>query len=211
MSSYSPISILKIYEDWLVCEKPAGLLSVPGKGPDKQDCLYSRLLKEYPELLVVHRLDQATSGLMVWARNKESQRDLSRQFEQRLIRKEYEALIPALPGTAGQREGEIRLHQRLDVENRPLQIVDEELGKLSVTRWKIVGQEPSGFWRIRLYPETGRTHQLRLHMAHCGCPIAGDRLYGGRDAERLALHAALLGFSDPAGGEAVILESPVPF
>jgi tRNA pseudouridine32 synthase / 23S rRNA pseudouridine746 synthase len=203
--------ILKESDNWLISEKPAGLLSVPGKGPDKADCLYSRLLLDYPELLVVHRLDQATSGLMLWARNKESQRVLNRQFEERKIHKEYEALIPAPPGKNDETEAEIRLYQRLDIDHRPMQIVDEEKGKLSITRWKILGRDDSGLWRIRLYPETGRTHQLRLHMASCGTPINGDRLYGGAEAERLALHACLLSFSDPVSGEAVCFESTVPF
>ncbi len=212
--------ILHSTEDWIISVKEAGLLSVPGKGPDKADCHYSRLLKDYPELYVVHRLDQATSGLMVWARTKEAQRDLSRQFEMRQTRKEYEALICGRPGGASPTdssesgEGEIRLSQRLDVDNRPMQIVDEEQGKLSVTRWKLLGPEGNGIWRIRLYPETGRTHQLRLHMASAGCPILGDRLYGGPESEgekRMALHAALLGFTDLATGEFVQFESEVPF
>ena len=205
-------TVLKLSDNWLISEKPAGLLSVPGKGPDKADCHYSRLLTEYPELLVVHRLDQATSGLMIWARNKESQRGLSRQFEARKIQKEYEALVSASPGKSHEKvEGEIRLYQRLDIENRPMQIVDDERGKLSITRWKLLGRENSGFWRIRLFPETGRTHQLRLHMASCGTAILGDRLYGGSVAERLALHACVLNFSDPVTGEAVSIKSAVPF
>lgn len=204
-------AVLKENENWILSEKPAGLLSVPGKGPLKADCHYSRLLSLYPELLVVHRLDQATSGLMIWARNRESQRALSRQFEERKVHKEYEALIPAPPLNTDDLEGEIRLHQRLDIHNRPLQIVDEELGKLSITRWKLLGQEASGLFRIRLYPETGRTHQLRLHMASCGTPITGDRLYGGAEAERLALHACVLHFIDPLTSREIRGQSEVPF
>ncbi|MDC7240202.1 MAG: RluA family pseudouridine synthase [Spirochaetales bacterium] len=211
--------ILEIRDSWIITVKEAGLLSVPGKGPDKADCLYARLLNEFPEIYTVHRLDQATSGLMVWARTKEAQRALSRQFELRQTRKEYEALICGRPsaekaGEADPEEGEIRLHQRLDVDNRPMQIVDEEQGKLSVTRWRLLGPEGEGIWRIRLYPETGRTHQLRLHMKTAGCPISGDTLYGTPEAEkadRMALHAALLGFTDPGTGEAVQFESDVPF
>lgn len=204
-------TVLKENENWILSEKPEGLLSVPGKGPDKSDCHYARLLQVYPELLVVHRLDQATSGLMVWARNKASQRELSRQFEQRIVYKEYEALLTASPGNRDDRQGEIRLNQRLDIDNRPMQIVDEEQGKLSITRWTLLDEEDSRLFRIRLFPETGRTHQLRLHMASCGSPILGDRLYGGADAERLALHACVLRFLDPLTNEVIQWQSEVPF
>jgi len=195
-------------EGWIITEKPAGLLSVPGKGPDKADCLYSRLQKNRPEVLVVHRLDQATSGLMVWALDGECQRQLSRQFENRQVKKEYEALVA---GIMPENEGVIEMKQRLDVDNRPLQIADEVHGKLSVTRWKVLDVMPGNISRVRLYPETGRTHQLRLHMASLQAPILGDRLYGGPDFQRLALHACSLEFHDPLSGHKVIFNSEVPF
>lgn len=193
---------------WLITEKPPGLLSVPGKGAEKADCLYSRLQADYPEILVVHRLDQPTSGLMVWALNKEVQRHLSRQFEERKIHKEYQALVA---GRLPRREGTLRLRQRLDVENRPLQIVDEVQGKLSVTRWKVLEELPGDTTRVQLFPETGRTHQLRLHMASLDTAILGDELYGGRNSERLALHACKLEFEDPETGIIRQFESSVPF
>ena len=200
--------VVALKEGWLVSEKPAGLLSVPGRGPEKADCLLSRLAESYPDILTVHRLDQATSGLLLWALNKECQRNLSRQFEERKVHKEYEALIC---GSPAENEGTICLKQRLDVDNRPLQIVDEELGKPSVTRWKVLERRPDGLTRIRLYPETGRTHQLRLHMASRGWPILGDGLYGGRPAERMMLHACRIELAGPDTGEPLRFESDIPF
>jgi tRNA pseudouridine32 synthase/23S rRNA pseudouridine746 synthase len=193
---------------WLITEKPAGLLSVPGRGPEKADCLYTRLQKEYPTILVVHRLDQATSGLMVWALNKEVQRQLGRQFEDRIVYKEYQALISARLPEGKER---LELRQRLDVEHRPLQIVDEIQGKISVTRWRVLEELPGGIYRVQLLPETGRTHQLRLHMATLKAPILGDQLYGGPEYTRMALHACVLEFEDPETGSIRRFESPVPF
>jgi len=200
--------IIGTSKEWIITEKPAGLLSVPGKGPDKSDCLYSRLKKVHPGVLVVHRLDQPTSGLMVWALTGGCQRSLGRQFEKRLVKKEYEALIA---GTPPDEVGTVALKQRLDVENRPLQILDEIQGKRSVTRWKVLERLPGGVCRVRLYPETGRTHQLRLHMASMHAPILGDTLYGGPDAPRLALHACRLEFQDPETGNFISFTSEVPF
>ncbi len=200
-------------KDWLVCEKPPGLLSVPGKGPEKQDCLYNRLLEDFPGILVVHRLDEATSGLMIFALNKTGQRDLSRQFEERRIHKEYEAL---LKGHLFPDEGEVRLCQHLDVEHRPRQVVDpsRRRGKEGLTRWKVLKRMEGQFTRVRLYPLTGRTHQLRLHMAFLGHPVKGDRLYDTAScrpaSERLALHACVLEMKDK-GGKTFRFESPPPF
>jgi len=145
---------------------------------------------------------------MVWALTGECQRHLSRQFENRQVKKEYEALVTGiLPGN----EGVIEMKQRLDVDNRPLQIADEVHGKLSVTRWKVLDVMSGNISRVRLYPETGRTHQLRLHMASLQVPILGDRLYGRPDFQRLALHACSLEFRDPLSGHTVIFSSDVPF
>ena len=193
---------------WVITGKPSGLLSVPGKGPEKADCLYSRLREIFPGLLVVHRLDQPTSGLMVWALTAACQRELSRQFEQRQVKKEYEALIG---GRLPSPEGTMELRQRLDVDHRPLQIRDDLRGKLSVTRWRVLEEQAESVSRVRLYPETGRTHQLRLHMASLGAPILGDRLYGGSEAPRLMLHASRLEFLDPVTGKRVQFDSEVPF
>lgn len=203
-----------LYEDkfLLVAEKAAGLLSVPGRGPNKQDCLISRIRETHPHALIVHRLDQPTSGLMVLALNPDTHRSLSMQFEQRMIIKEYEALVWGRPPLD---EGEVDIPIRPDLENRPMQVVDMELGKRSLTGWKILSQEGE-LTRIRLFPHTGRTHQLRLHMQSLGCPIAGDRLYGTLEQQkshpRLMLHAAYLSFPHPNYSEETVgVFSPVPF
>lgn len=199
-------------DDFLVVDKAAGLLSVPGKGPDKQDCLINRVKDTHPHALLVHRLDQPTSGIMAFALNQQAQRFLSRQFEQRLTVKQYEALVW---GTPPLDEGEVDLPIRLDVENRPMQIVDMDRGRRSLTGWKVIGRE-GDLTRVKLFPHTGRTHQLRLHMQSLGCPIAGDRLYSPPEQSelhpRLMLHASYLGFSDPTSESKTIgVFSPVPF
>ena len=205
-------SLLKYKDDViLVTEKPAGLLCVPGRGPEKADCHYSRLLETYPDLLVVHRLDQATSGLMIWALTKEAQSQLGRQFENRLVKKSYQALVEGVPS---EKEGRIVLKQRLDPDNRPMQVVDPELGKKGITRWELVEEVSPGISRINLYPETGRTHQLRLHMAQEGTPIVGDTLYGSGKPTvygRMCLHACTLKILHPLSGKEMTFSSPVPF
>ncbi|OQY32610.1 MAG: hypothetical protein B6241_10590 [Spirochaetaceae bacterium 4572_59] len=210
MSALNPYVVFQ-NDSIVVAEKPAGLLSVPGRGPEKADCLFSRLLKTYPELLIVHRLDQATSGLMIWARTKDAQRALGRQFEMRLVQKRYEALVAGeLPGE----EGTIRLKQRLDPENRPLQLIDPELGKEGITEWNAGEILPGGLRRVSLSPHTGRTHQLRLHMASLFCPIAGDSLYGdGKNYAygRMCLHACYLEVNHPTSGERLVFQSRPPF
>ncbi|MDC7223569.1 MAG: RluA family pseudouridine synthase [Spirochaetales bacterium] len=197
----------------LAC-KPSGLLSVPGRGPDKQDCLIRRLQEDYPEALVVHRLDQGTSGLMVFARDRECQRLLGRQFEEKRVSKEYEAL---LLGELPSREGRAEFSQRLDPDNRPYQIIDPVQGKSGVTEWLVLEtEEREGqiVSRVRYFPRTGRTHQLRLHSRELGAPIGGDALYGRGVCEefpRLMLHAASITFDHPASGEPVTFTLPVPF
>ena len=198
-------------ESLIISEKPAGLLSVPGRGPEKADCHYSRLAAEIPDLKVVHRLDQATSGLMIWAVGIEAQRNLSRQFEARLVKKAYEALVM---GKLPEDRGRICLKQRLDPDNRPMQVVDPDLGKEGITDWELTGADSYGLQRVRLYPQTGRTHQLRLHLASLNCPIAGDTLYGKGEDERfgrMCLHACLLEFVHPVSGEKMVFRSEVPF
>lgn len=199
-------------DDFLVVDKAAGLLSVPGRGPEKQDCLINRVKNTHPHALVVHRLDQPTSGIIAFALNHQAQRFLSRQFEDRLTVKEYEALVW---GDLPLDEGEVDLPIRLDVENRPMQIVDLERGKRSLTGWKVIGKE-GDMTRVKLFPHTGRTHQLRLHLQSLGCPIVGDRLYSPTEQAalhpRLMLHASYLGFSNPEEPEKMIgVFSPVPF
>ena len=197
-----------------MADKPGGLLSVPGRGPDKQDCLINRLLVDYPEALVVHRLDQGTSGLMVFARDKESQRILGRCFEEKRVRKEYEALLLGeLPSVTGRAE----FFQRLDPDNRPWQIIDEERGKKGITEWEVRSvslRDGDTLSRVRFFPVTGRTHQLRLHARELGAPIAGDPLYGsgtGPEYPRLMLHAASLVFPHPHRGTTFSVRLSVPF
>jgi tRNA pseudouridine32 synthase / 23S rRNA pseudouridine746 synthase len=205
-----------LYEDalFLIADKPSGLLSVPGKGPEKQDCLLSRLERDYESVYTVHRLDQGTSGLMVYARDGETRRFLGRQFEEKKVQKEYEALLLGiLPSEKGRSE----YRQRLDPDNRPWQIIDEERGKLGITGWDVRDVFRRGgreITRVRFFPRTGRTHQLRLHSRELGAPIAGDPLYGeGTTGEypRLMLHSAYLEFPHPRDGRSISFRLSVPF
>lgn len=205
------------YEDteMLILEKPEGLLSVPGRGEDKQDCLWRRAQAIWDDALIVHRLDCATSGIMVLARNKESHRELSRQFQQRQNFKRYQALIA---GDPAEDEGVRREPMRCDWERRPLQMIDFEQGKAATTFWRAVNRDQIGeqeYTRVALYPITGRSHQLRLHMQVLGHPILGDNLYAEGTAlscvERLMLHADLLELFHPVTQERMSFSSPAPF
>ena len=197
----------------LIISKPAGLLAVPGRGTDKQDCLASRVQTMHPEALIVHRLDQATSGLMLLARNPLAQRQLGALFESRQMHKRYVAVVQGQPDGD---EGEMDWPLMADWPNRPMQKVDTALGKPALTRWRVLSRdEPGQRTRLELAPETGRTHQLRVHLKALGHPIAGDTLYGtagtGTPCDRLLLHAWTLAFTDPATGLPVMFEDPVPF
>ena len=187
------MEIVHVDADLIVVNKPPGLLSVPGRGPDKQDCAISRVQVHYPEALTVHRLDMATSGLLLMARGPEQQRLLSAEFRERHVRKRYEAVLAGrLDGTEHEWH-EIDLPLLADWPNRPRQKIDHQLGKPSLTRWRIVAHGAGGT-RVELEPVTGRTHQLRVHMLALGTPIVGDALYGpdpGED-QRLLLHASVL-------------------
>ncbi len=207
-----------LYADaWcLALDKPAGLLCVPGRGPDKQDCLSARAQAHWPDALVVHRLDMATSGLWLMGRGPAVQRALGMAFEHRRVAKRYVAVVAgrmAAPDTADG-WGEIDLPLAADWPNRPLQKVDAEHGRPSRTRWRILGHE-GDTTRVELEPLTGRSHQLRVHLMSLGHPILGDTLYAppeARDrAPRLLLHAAALRLAHPATGEPLALDSPVPF
>ena len=193
----------------LAVDKPAGLLTVPGRGPDKADCLIARVQEQHPTALIIHRLDQPTSGLVLLALNSELQREMSMRFARREVRKRYEAWVHGTPAGA---QGEIDLPLITDWPNRPRQHVDVELGKPSLTRWQAL-ETVEGRTRLALYPVTGRTHQLRVHLAAIGHPIVGDALYGtDSDREpRLLLHATDLAFEHPVEEEAVSLRSPAPF
>ncbi len=193
----------------LVVNKPAGLLAVPGRGADKQDCLSARIQKEFPDALVVHRLDMATSGLMVFARGAEMQRRLSQMFREREVEKRYVAVVS---GKVELLAGEVNLPIVADWPNRPLRKIDAELGKPSLTRYRLLAHDAdTDTSRVELEPITGRTHQLRIHMAAIGHPILGDALYGGRAAERLLLHASMLSFAHPLSGKPLTLVSAAPF
>lgn len=198
-----------IYRDdaLLVVNKPAGLLAVPGRGADKQDCLSSRIRNEFPDALVVHRLDMATSGLIVFARGEEMQRRLSQLFREREVRKRYVAVVA---GNLEPDAGEIDLPLLADWPNRPLQKIDHATGKPSLTRYRVLAREADGT-RVELEPVTGRTHQLRVHLAAIGHPIIGDALYGGPMATRLLLHARMLGFVHPLSGEPLGFTHAPPF
>jgi tRNA pseudouridine32 synthase/23S rRNA pseudouridine746 synthase len=209
-------------EALLILNKPAGLLAVPGRGPDKQDCLSARAQQSFGEALVVHRLDMATSGLIVMARSVAVQRDLAYAFAQRQVSKRYEAVVANLVfGEAKTNHDpsawqEINLPIAADWARRPLRVVDHATGKPSLTRWRV--KEPwhmPGTVRVELEPVTGRTHQLRLHMAALGHAILGDALYADEAtqalAPRLLLHAGTLGFQHPLRHEAVVFTAPTPF
>jgi tRNA pseudouridine32 synthase/23S rRNA pseudouridine746 synthase len=184
----------------IVVNKPGGLLAVPGRTPDKQDCVVSQARQHFPDLPeqpAVHRLDMQTSGLMLLARTASAHRDLSGQFENRLVNKRYVALVE---GRISPESGTIDLRFRLDPENRPYQVFDPVNGKQGITRWRKLSVEPP-VTRIEFTPLTGRTHQLRLHAAHhlgLNSPIVGDSLYGqGRYGDKMFLHATYLSFIHP--------------
>ena len=210
MSAHGPASngwVIYADDSLVVANKPAGLLSVPGR--TESDCLAARVQSEYPDALVVHRLDQATSGLMVFARGKANERHVSKQFQARTVRKRYEALVV---GHVRDVQGVIALPLAADWPSRPLQKVDLENGKPSRTRWRVMAYDASAdCTRLALEPETGRTHQLRVHLQAVGHSIVGDRLYAGPEAPRLMLHAYALGIAHPETGEAMHWESAAPF
>ena len=202
-----PPNILHQDGEILVVEKPAGLLSVPGKAEAHQDCLETRLKDADPKTLLIHRLDLDTSGLMIFARNPNAQRHLGLQFERRVVKKTYTALITEqMP----QAEGMIDLPLIADWPNRPLQKVCHSTGKPARTGWS-TAEITKDAVRLILTPETGRSHQLRVHLAALERPIIGDRFYGGRVAERLMLHASELSFRHPQGGQWVRFGSPCQF
>ena len=207
----TPLDILYIDEDVLVVNKPSGLLSVPGKELKHWDSLELRVKAQYANSLLVHRLDMDTSGVIIFALNKSSQRSLNLQFEQRVVKKIYEARVF---GYINKNNGSIDLPLKVDWPNRPLQKVDIKEGKDALTHWHVLKRERNAT-RVRLMPESGRTHQLRVHMMSIGHAILGDRFYGNAIeinlAKDLQLHAKKLMVNHPKSGKSLELISKVPF
>jgi len=205
------MSIEIIYQDEhiIALNKPQALLSVPGLGPDKQDCMISRLLELMPQAKVVHRLDCYTSGIMLFAIGIEMQRALSRIFHDRKIHKQYIAVVRQW---FDEDSGVIKFPMRCDIDNRPRQIVDYEHGKAATTHWEVLKRDTDSV-RLLLKPETGRTHQLRIHCMAMGHPIIGDGLYGNDEVKqpRMLLHADNLLFEHPVTGEQMHLFSACEF
>jgi len=195
----------------LIVDKPAGLLAVPGRGEHLQDCVAARVQALYADAKVVHRLDQATSGLMSFGRGGAAQRALSRAFESRSIAKRYIAVVD---GLVVDEQGWIDLPLASDWPNRPRQRVDLEHGKASQTRWRVLSRDAAlGRTRLELEPLTGRSHQLRVHLFAIGYPIVGDALYAPPSpaAARLMLHASELTIPHPVDGRAMNFYSAAPF
>ena len=206
----APLDIVHADDEILIVNKPTGLLSVPGRGDHLSDCLLSRIQAAFPTALLVHRLDMDTSGVMVFALTPHAQRHLGQQFETRQTKKVYVARVW---GEVAEAEGTIDLPLCVDWPNRPRQHVDHENGRPAVTDWRRLRIE-DGTTRMRLYPKTGRSHQLRVHMLELGHPILGDPFYAtgaARDFPRLMLHAESLKLRHPAGGKGMLFRAPVPF
>ena len=207
-----PVEIVTYDDVIVIVNKPSGLLSVPGRGPDKRDCLSARVQAEFADALVVHRLDMETSGLMVFARGIDAQRAISRAFEQRTVSKYYVAVTY---GLIEDDAGTINLPLICDWPNRPRQMVDHTIGKPATTHFTVLARDAlTQRTRVGLTPITGRSHQLRVHLASLGHPIVGDSLYAlapPAAGERLMLHAARLRFPHPVSGALCEFSSAVPF
>jgi len=206
----TPLEVIHADHELLILAKPAGLLSVPGKGAHLADCLLARAQAAFPGTLLVHRLDRDTSGVMVFAQTPHAQRHLGLQFEKRMTKKTYVARVA---GRLAPATGTVDLPLIVDWENRPLQMVDHENGRPARTDWRVV--RPSDIeTRVRLYPHTGRSHQLRVHMLALGHPILGDPFYAtgaARDHPRMMLHAETLKLRHPDGGVGMSFSVKCPF
>lgn len=213
-----PAELTVLYADasLLVLDKPAGLLSVPGRGEDKQDCLSTRAQALHPDALIVHRLDMATSGVMVLARGLAAQRALNHAFASRTVAKRYIAIVdghlPPLPETWGI----IDLPIIVDWPNRPRRVIDHEHGKPSMTRWRVLPDHSApDSTRLELEPVTGRSHQLRVHLMAMGHAIIGDALYASQRvqamADRLLLHARSIELCHPVTAQPMRFVSAAPF
>lgn len=205
-----PLVILHHDHEVILVDKPAGLLSVPGKGPELADCLISRLQAVFPDALLVHRLDRDTSGVMIFALTPHAQRHLGLQFEKRYTKKTY---IARVSGRLAEKTGTVDLPLNVDWPNRPRQMVDHENGRQAITDWRLVRASDTES-RVRLMPRTGRSHQLRVHMLEIGHPILGDPFYAtgaARAFPRLMLHSETLQFRHPDGGKGTRVTAPCPF
>lgn len=205
-----PLDILHQDHEILLVNKPSGLLSVPGNGDHLSDCLIARVKEAFPEALLVHRLDMDTSGVMIFGLTPHAQRHLGLQFEKRQTKKTYVARVW---GEMAEKTGEVDLPLIVDWPNRPLQMVDPENGKPAQTEWRVM-RVGDGETRVRLYPRTGRSHQLRVHMLALGHPILGDPFYAkgpARDFPRLMLHAESLRIRHPDGGKGMSFSVKAPF
>jgi tRNA pseudouridine32 synthase/23S rRNA pseudouridine746 synthase len=210
-ASVAPLPLLHADAALVCIDKPAGLRSVPGRGEHKRDCAALRVQAAFADARVVHRLDEATSGLLLFARGAAVQRHLSAAFAERLVDKRYVAVVH---GRVADDAGEIDLPLAADWPNRPRQQVDHAHGKASLTRWRVL-ERGDATTRLELEPLTGRSHQLRVHLQAIGHPIVGDALYAARDvvnaAPRLLLHASALTFAHPLTERPLALHSAAPF
>ncbi|WP_168399339.1 RluA family pseudouridine synthase [Acinetobacter indicus] len=214
MSNFLTEHLIYRDEDFMLIHKPAGLLTVPGKTADLQDCLISRLVTIEPKTLLIHRLDRDTSGILVFGLSRLGQNKISRQFQERQTDKHYQAVVAGhLYG-----EGTIDVPVVYDPTRPPLHMADPSHSKPALTHWQALEQfEINGqaVTRVKLVPITGRSHQLRVHMQYLGHPIIGDTLYATPEQQqlspRLCLHAAYLSFQHPQTGETLEFNCPVPF
>ncbi len=213
---YSPPQedLVIVYEDddLVVIEKPAGLLSVPGRLPEHQDSAYLRVLAQFPQAKITHRLDMATSGILMFAKHRDAEVAVSKMFQARTVDKHYIALVQGQLDA----EGSVEVPLITDWENRPRQIVHFELGKPAKTLYQALSYDiETDITRVLLTPITGRSHQLRVHMQYIGHPITGDKLYHPEPTrsplKRMALHASFLAFQQPLSGQSVAIHGRVPF
>ena len=212
MPPQGELSILYEDDDLVIIEKPAGLLSVPGRLPEHHDSAYYRVLEQFPNAKITHRLDMATSGILMFAKHRDAEVAVSKMFQARTVKKNYIALVQGkLPDT-----GRIEVPLITDWENRPRQIVHFELGKQALTLYEhLEYDEAKDVSRVLLTPITGRSHQLRVHLQYIGHPITGDKLYHPQPTRsplgRMALHASYLAFKQPLSGEHLEIQGVVPF
>lgn len=210
----APLDIIYHDHHFLVVNKPAEVLSVPGK--HQPDCMEARVQSQFPTARIAHRLDMSTSGLLVFALNSDTHRNIGLQFERRKVKKTY---IARIWGTPAQESGLIDLPLRCDWPNRPKQMVDHKQGRSAQTHWRVLAHEQGSssapITRVELSPITGRSHQLRVHMLELGHPILGDNLYAHKDAlnaaARLQLHAQTIAFHHPDDGRIITCHAPCPF